>query len=89
MGQGMNLTADWVDVTDEVDSRFRVGLTKTFGEGNRVKVGVGLDGGDLTLGATVAAGAVSTGNLSFGVAWQAHDDADDTLLLGASAQWGP
>jgi len=89
LGQGLNFTADWVDVTDEMDSRFRVGLTKTFGQGDRIKLGAGLDDGDLTLGATVAAGGMANGSLSFGVAWQAHDNVDDTLLLGASAQWGP
>jgi hypothetical protein len=84
---GLTVAADLADVTNEVESRFRLGVTKLFA-GGRVKAGIGLDDGDLTFGATLAGGSLSSGNISFGFAWQERENSDNSLLIGASAQWG-
>jgi len=86
---GILLAADIVDLLDEVETVFRIGATKRFGTAQNWEAGIGLDDGDLTVGAMYdAASGWGGGSWRLGAAWLSADDGDDTLILGAFGTWG-
>jgi len=86
---GILLAADLADLTDEIDSALRIGASMRFGLSNEWQAGIGLDDGDLTVGAMYNSTAGwAGGSWRFGGAFQDLDDADDSLIVGAFATWG-
>jgi len=83
------VAADVEDFSDEVDTIFQIGVTRTFGAMRQWKVGAGVDDSNLTAGfvySPTVDSSVSPWNI--GLAWLEGDNgADDAWVVGASADF--
>ena len=87
---GILVAMDVRDITDEIDRTFHIGGSMQFGKAEEFEVGVGLNDGDLTLGALYdLSRAGMSSNWKAGVAWVAGDrHRSDTVLIGVSGTLG-
>lgn len=89
---GLHFAMDLADVSNALGRRFRIGVTKELGTTPALRVGLGLDQGDLTLGAIYAPTTKWEGaTWNAGVAWQQMKGqlgAANAVLVGASGTWG-